>query len=255
MALLIVLCILPWPTHADGLSKLAAVFERHNARGTLAIQRLSDAKRWVHNSERAARPFIPASTFKIVHTVIALDLGIEPDVDSIIPWDGKVRRIRSWNRPQSLRDAIRHSAVPVYQNIARRIGPARMGKAIEAAGYGNRQVGKQIDRFWLSGPLRISANAQIAFLEKLHGRRLPFSKRAQDLTVEIMERERGANFVHRGKTGWEIASKPAVGWYVGWHEVRDDVIFFALNMDMEQKHHGRARISIAIESLKKLKLY
>ena len=43
--------------------------------------------------------------------------------------------------------------VPVYQEIARRIGPERMRDDVARIGYGNSDIGDVIDRFWLQGPL------------------------------------------------------------------------------------------------------
>ncbi len=216
------------------------------------LEQLSTEKRWIHNPARAIKPFIPASTFKIPHTLIALELGIIANVDEIIPWDGTVRRIRSWNRSQSLREAIKNSAVPIYQTIARKIGVRRMSHEIAALGYGNTKVSGSVDQYWLDGPLRISAIQQINFLKQLYRRKLPFRKDVQEDTISVIKRSEGENYVHRGKTGWEIASNPAIGWYIGWHEFEHDVVFFALNMDMTMKGHQKARTSIVLDALKSI---
>ena len=41
-----------------------------------------------------------------------------------------------------------------------------MKKYLEAFHYGNREIGTQIDRFWLDGPLRTTALEQVEFFEK-----------------------------------------------------------------------------------------
>lgn len=239
------LCLVSPALAAD----LESVFEAHQATGTLVIERLGDGKRWVHDPARADRRHIPASTFKIANTIFALETGVVADVDEIIPWDGKVHRIKSWNRSLSLRDAIKVSAVPIYQHVARQIGLDRMAGLLAKLGYGNALTGSQVDLFWLRGPLRISANEQIAFLKRLNRRDLPFSRDAQEATIEIMEDMRGENRVLRAKTGWEIASNPDIGWYVGWLESQDDVWIFALNIDVTKKAHRAARSDIVIAAL------
>jgi beta-lactamase class D len=55
---------------------------------------------------------------------------------------------KAWNRDHTLRSAIAASAVPVYQEIARRIGAERMQKYLDLFEYGNRNIGA--DRMSLS---------------------------------------------------------------------------------------------------------
>jgi beta-lactamase class D len=102
------------------------------------------------------------------NSVIALETGVvgDPDKD-VFKWDGVTRSIPGWNKDHTLRTAIAVSAVPVYQEIARRIGAERMQKYVDAFEYGNRNIGGGIDRFWLTGDLRISPLEQIAFVDKL----------------------------------------------------------------------------------------
>ena len=47
---------------------------------------------------------------------------------------------------------------------------------LDAAGYGNRKVGSQVDLFWLDGTLRISADEQVEFLKQPLSRRFTFFK-------------------------------------------------------------------------------
>lgn len=46
---------------------------------------------YVHNRERAARRYSPASTFKIPHSLFALDAGLLRDEFQRIAWDGVKR--------------------------------------------------------------------------------------------------------------------------------------------------------------------
>lgn len=233
------------PARAD---TLADIFADHSANGTIVLERLSDGMRWAHDEERAATRFIPASTFKIPHTVFALHTGAA-DIAEVFAWDGERRRVKSWNRDQTIGEALRNSAVPVYQQVARRIGLDRMRMLLGSAAYGNGETGGEVDMFWLRGPLRISPLEQIEFLKRLYARELPFSKQAQETTVKLLADRRGTDWILRAKTGWEIESKPAIGWYVGWLEAGGDVIFFALNMDMTMRSHRQARRLIAMDAL------
>jgi len=66
---------------------------------------------------------VPASTFKIANTIIALETGVVKDENEIIPYGG--RPFKHWEKDMSMREAIALSAVPIYQELARRIGLER----------------------------------------------------------------------------------------------------------------------------------
>jgi beta-lactamase class D len=248
LALLIFAFLLAVPLQAQEID-IDGIFTKHNAVGTLVIERHSHGSRIVHNADRATQPFFPASTFKIPNTLIALELGVVEDLQTRIPWDGVKRRIAAWNKSQTLAQAFRNSTVPIYQEIARTVGKNRMAAALKKLRYGNQNIGEEIDSFWLEGPLQISANEQIVFLKRLYLGELPYSERAMTLTKKAMVRSRSSTKVHRAKTGWTVASDPAIGWYVGWEERGHEVLFFALNMDMTRSSHPMAREGIVRQVL------
>src|SRR5690606_18887771 len=93
------------------------------------------------NAERARQRFVPASTFKITNSLIALETGVVKDADEVIPYGGKPQRVKEWERDMSMRDAIAVSNVPVYQELARRIGLERYKAWLERLKYGNREIG------------------------------------------------------------------------------------------------------------------
>ena len=101
---------------------------------------------------------------------------------------------------------------------------------LDAAGYGNRKVGSQVDLFWLDGTLRISADEQVEFLKQLYRDDLPFSKRSLETVRQIMLIEEDELHRLRGKTGSGIAGDQYIGWFVGYEERNGDVYFFALNI-------------------------
>ncbi len=124
----------------------------------------------------------------------------DPDKE-VFKWDGVTRSIEPWNRDHTLRSAIAASVVPVYQEIARKIGPERMQKYLDMFDYGNRKIGGGIDQFWLTGDLRIDPMQQIDFVDRLRRGALPVSKRSQDLVRDIMPVTKVGNATIRAKTG------------------------------------------------------
>ena len=47
-------------------------------------------------------------------------------VDEVLPYGGKPQPRKEWERDMGLREAIKMSNVPIYQELARRIGIVRM---------------------------------------------------------------------------------------------------------------------------------
>ena len=227
----------------------ARYFEQAGVDGTIVVvdRRAGANSNWAHDVQRARTRFIPASTFKIAHALFALDAGIVRDEFQVFRWDGTKRDIESWNRDQDLRSSMRNSVVWVYQLFARALGEERERDYLRRIGYGNADPSGGIDTFWLSGNLRISAEEQVAFLQRLYRNELPFRVEHQRLVKDVMIVEAGRNWILRAKTGWQARVHPQVGWWVGWVERPEGPVFFAINIEMPEgaedlpKREGIAR--------------
>jgi beta-lactamase class D len=184
-----------------------------------------------YNPERCAERFIPASTFKIMNSLIGLETGVIPDENYVIKWDGTHNVIPSWNQDHTLKTAIKNSVVWYYQELARRVGKEKMQHYIEIANYGNKDISGQIDTFWLEGGLRISANEQVEFLKRLYKNELPFSSRSVNIVKEILVLEKTESYQLSGKTGSGQRITPHEGWFVGYLETKGNVYFFATNFE------------------------
>ena len=143
---------------------LARRFFDLGTEGTFAAYKVDDYLIIASDKVRSGEGKLPASTFKIPNSLIALETGVVQDPDKdVFKWDGVKRDIEAWNKDHTLRSAIAVSAVPVYQEIARRIGQERMQKYVDLFEYGNRDIGGGIDQFWLTGNLRIDPVAADRF--------------------------------------------------------------------------------------------
>ena len=209
-----------------------AHFERADATGTFALHRLGTDEVLVHDADRAVDAVLPASTFKILNSLIALETGVLATVDELVPWDGVVRPIDAWNVDHSLRTGIEVSAVWAYQEIARQVGETRMAEQVNAAGFGNADIAGGIDRFWLDGALRISPIEQLDFLAALMNDDLPFAPEHQAAVRDILVRESGDGWTWGHKTGTALATQPVLGWLVGFVEHDGDTWVFAMNLDL-----------------------
>jgi beta-lactamase class D len=184
-----------------------------------------------YNPERCAERFIPASTFKIMNSLIGLETGVIPDANYVIKWDGTQYDISAWNQDHTLKTAIQNSVVWYYQELARRVGEKKMQQYVDAAHYGNRDISGKIDTFWLEGGLRISAEEQVEFLKRLYKGELPFSQRSMNIVKEILVLEKTETYQLSGKTGSGQRITPHAGWFVGYLETEGNVYFFATNIE------------------------
>ena len=206
----------------------SAFFSAADAHGTIVVvdARAKSDVVSVYDAARAARRYPPASTFKVPHSLFALDAGILRDEFQVIPWDAIQRPIEAWNQDQDLRSAMRNSTVWVYERFAKQLGEKREAAYMRKIGYGNALAsgGKP---FWVEGDLAISANEQISFLRRLYRNELPFRVEQQRLVKDVMINEAGYDWILRAKTGWT----GKIGWWVGWVEWPTGPVFFALNID------------------------
>lgn len=230
------------------------------ARSALVIYRLEDEKVWASGGARIRERFTPASTSKIPHTLLAYETGAVSGPDEPFAWDGQKRFVDGWNEDQDFATAFRRSTVWIYQIVVPRIGAERLKEGFAAFGYGNGDIGTpdQITRYWLEGPLAISATEQVEFLSRLARRTLPLSARTYELAVPVMVVAEGDGWTLYGKTGWKsVEGQTDIGWFVGWLEQSSGeapgTYAFALNMDMpggmEEAPRRRAAVERALRSI------
>jgi beta-lactamase class D len=236
------------PPRSEIRADLAKLFTDAGTDGTFVGYKVDDYLLISSDNDRSSEGKLPASTYKIPNSLIALETGIVADPDKdIFKWDGVVRSIEAWNKDHTLRSAIAASAVPVYQEIARRIGPERMQKYVDLLDYGNHNIGGGIDQFWLTGDLRITPIEQVDFVDRLRRRVLPVSRRSQDLVRNILPVTKVGDAVIRAKSGLLGAEigKPSLGWLVGWAEKGSANTVFALNLDVRAPRHIADRMSLS----------
>jgi beta-lactamase class D len=236
--LLVAVALLALPTAALATPwrdepAVATLFRDAGVDGTFVLLDERRGELRGYNRKRAEQRFSPASTFKIPHALIGLSLGAVQGVDERIPYTGDANPfMRERLEPMGLRGAMRVSNVPLYQELARRIGLARMREAIQRLHYGNEQIGSTVTTFWLRGPLAISAVEQTRFLSGLAHQSLPFPRQAQQQVAEITQVDAGEGWSLHAKTGWQNAPGPGVGWWVGWVQRGERITPFALNLAM-----------------------
>ncbi|NJM18255.1 MAG: class D beta-lactamase [Richelia sp. RM2_1_2] len=234
-----------------------SVFKELGIEGSIVIYDARNKKFYEHNAARNSTVFFPASTYKILNTLIALETAVIHDDVTVLTWDGIKRDIDVWNQDTNLRQAFKNSTVWFYQVLARKIGNERMQSFINKIGYGNQQIGtaENIDKFWLEGPLQITPKQQIELLKKVYDGKLPFSQRNLNLLKDMMIVEQTPDYTLRGKTGWVTSTNPKIGWFVGYLEQNNKVYYFATNIDMPNVKLAPARIKVTRRCLQMLGLF
>lgn len=215
-----------------------------------------------YNPQRVRTRYLPASTFKIPHSLIALDSAVAGGPDFALAWDAVSAPRQawwpaSWARDHTLRTALPNSVVWYYQLLARRIGPQRMQTYLERFDYGNRNIAGGIDRFWLTGGLRISPEEQVEFLRRFYFGELGVSARSTEIVKSLLILEKTASYRLSGKTGWAgfgDLTAPQTGWLIGYLERDRRVYFFATHIDILRDNDAKARLAITKSVLRDLEL-
>lgn len=231
---------------------IGARFREAEVEGTFVLLDGQSGEYRRHDASRAAQRFLPASTYKIPNTLIALETGVADGKDFRLAWDSKRVPRQPWWPPawaqdHTLESALKNSAVWYYQELARRIGAKRMQAHVDRFGYGNRDISGSIDSFWLDGGLRISADEQVDFLRRFYFEQLGLSSRSTQLTKGMLVLQETPHYRISGKTGWARlgdAGQPGTGWLVGYLERQGKVFFFALNIDIKRNQDAAARMEV-----------
>jgi beta-lactamase class D len=252
ISLFIVACS---PNNVTEDNKLEKYFKEYNVQGTFGVFDNNKGDFTIYNLSRYKdSAYLPASTFKIVNALIGLQTGAITNEKMVIKWDGKIRSIADWNKDLTMQEAFKTSAVPYFQEVARRIGKDTMQIWLDSLGYGTKKMNSSIDSFWLDNTLKITPDEQLGLVKKLYFDQLPFSKTTHEKVKELMVQEKNANYTLSYKTGWGTKENgKALGWVVGWVEENKHPHFFVLNVEGEATiDMVNVRRNILINSLKHL---
>ena len=236
--------------------QLSRYFEENKVDGCFALMDNGTGQFTVHNLARYRDSnYLPASTFKIVNALIGLQTGRISGDSMVIPWDGIKRNVAEWNRDLNMYDAFRVSAVPYFQEVARRIGRDTMQFWLDSLHYGTQQIKSKIDTFWLDNSLKIKPDEELGLVKRLYFNQLPFFKTYQESVKQAMLFENTTNYRLAYKTGWGFTEKGhALGWVVGWVEENSHPYFFVLNIESPDHNYDMkpVRIKMVHDILKQL---
>ncbi len=209
-----------------------------NTTGAFVLSDLKNQQNIRYNTERCNQRFSPHSTFKIPNSLIALETGVIEDENIVTTYDKEKHPAelwwpQAWTQDHNLRSAIKNSVVWYYQEIAKKVGKDNYNKYLKQFQYGNEDVSGLIDQFWLGSSLQISPNEEVEFLKRFYKGELPVSKRTTDIVKDILVLEKTDDYTLSGKTGLSSQQDngKSLGWFVGYLERKDNVYFFATNLE------------------------
>ena len=211
---------------------LGKYFTENKVAGCFALLDNGTGEFTVYNLSRYRdSAYLPASTFKIVNSLIGLQTGKISNDSMIIKWDGIARSRSECNKDMSMYEAFRLSCPPWYQELARRLGKDTMQHWLDSLSYGNKMISR-IDTFWLDNSLKIKPDEELGLVKRLYFNQLPFHKRNQEIVKRAMLFEDNTNYRLSYKTGWgrtEMSNQLA--WITGWVEENKHPYFFVLNIE------------------------
>ncbi|MBK6266349.1 class D beta-lactamase [Marivirga sp. S37H4] len=214
------------------VTEFQAIMDSAEVEGAILIYDLEADIYYSNDFKWANKGQLPASTFKITNSIIALETGTVENDSTLFKWDGEDRRMKNWEQDLILRDAFHFSCVPCYQEVARKIGVEKMITYLDTLEYGNMQIdSKNIDLFWLQGASRITQFEQIDFIKRFYQSKLPISERTEMIMKRMMVVEVNDHYKLSGKTGWSSSNGINNGWFVGYVEAQNNTYFFATNVE------------------------
>jgi beta-lactamase class D len=238
------------PNNITEDNSLGKYFNENQVTGTFGLFDTAKGQFTIYNTTRFSdSAYLPASTFKIVNSLIGLETRQVVDSSTIIAWDSIVTSRTECNRTMSMGDAFRISCPNWYQQLARRIGKDTMQHWLDTLGYAARfgafKIADNLDSFWLDNSAKVTADEQLGLVKRLYFDQLPFTKRPQRIVREMMLWENKASYKLSYKTGWgNTENDHALGWIIGWIEENNHPYFFVLQIEHTNKNADIATIRL-----------
>ncbi len=206
---------------------------------------------------------LPASTFKIINLLIALETRVIRNEEEIVKWPGETDTTLYGYRPDiyhdmSVREAFKVSAGWVFTELSKRIGKTEYLQYLDKCHYGNGNLSHPSEDFWNFGSFAVTPREQLNFLQKLYKNELPFSEENMSAVKRIMEDEIHADYRIHAKTGWTRDSGVNTGWWVGYVEKESGPYFFVIRLLQDRRQNrsdfGKCRKSIVKQILNDLNI-
>ncbi|HYC59321.1 MAG TPA: penicillin-binding transpeptidase domain-containing protein [Thermoanaerobaculia bacterium] len=194
------------------------------------LQSLTTTKRFVSDAAECKVRTSPASTFKVPHSLFALETGVVTDPLALVKWDRTDHSFDVWERDHSMDSAMKWSVLWFFRRTAGLIGRERMLRQLKNLRYGSDSFEGELTSFWVNGDLVVSPEEQLTFLRRMFRYELPVRRKHVDAVKTAMLMPPGkitnASGVHdfaltapnaivRAKTGNTTVNSERSSWIVG----------------------------------------
>jgi beta-lactamase class D len=234
-------------------------------RECVMLEALDGGDPFVSDPVECAVKTAPASTFKIPHSLIALDTGVVSSPLEVVTWDGTKQPFPAWERDLSLDAAVKVSAVWFFRRTAGLIGRERMTGYLKKFTYAEDTFEGDLTNFWLNGDLVVSPQEQLRFLHRLVRFDLPVARRHMDAVMAAFLMPRGAitnatgrheftlkwpePLVVHAKTGATTVGDERVSWLVGHVASKDRQYLFVSRVRAREDLPGTPGADLALRVL------
>ena len=229
-----------WSAAMAALATGAARAAAAGTEATLVVEAESGAV--IRRDGPCAQRFTPCSTFKLPLALMGFDAGILQDPQHpAIPYDPALKAPTRERRTVDPTIWLSESIIWYSRHVTANLGAERFRRYVEEFDYGNRDVtgtkGRRdgLTHSWLMSSLRLSAEEQVGFLDRMLKGQWPVSAGAVEKTIAACPVFAAGDWTVRGKTGsgWhdEVPGTTnrdrPLGWFVGWAEKGGRRILFA----------------------------
>jgi beta-lactamase class D len=219
---------------------LKKYFDNCNVVGSIAIYDNNNHTWILSDTIYTRKETLPASTFKIINLLIALETKTISSENEIVKWPGSTDTIKYDFRPSiyhdiTVKEAFEVSAGWAFIELAKKIGKANYKKYLTLCNYGNLDLSQTDADFWNFGAFGISPINQVEFLKRLYEENLPFSKRNIEIVKKVMTTEQNDAYTIYSKTGWTRENGINTGWWTGYIVNKSGTYFFATRLIQDRK--------------------
>jgi bla regulator protein BlaR1 len=210
----------------------------------------------IYNKDKSTLRVSPNSTYKIYSALFGLESNLISGENSTIKWNGTKYPFDSWNSEQNLKTAMKNSVTWYFQELDKRNQAGIIHSYLKRINYGNSDMSGGINQFWLESSLKISPVEQVQLLKDLYTNQFGFKEKNIQTVKEAIKLEEKNDEILSGKTGTgNVNGNEINGWFIGYVENRENMYFFATNIQNEENASGKKAAEITLSILRDKGIY